>query len=50
VRDDRLYLGHILEAVDRILLFGQDGEGRFRTVVVNHIPPLRDTVRRALSE
>lgn len=108
MKDDRLYLGHILEAVDRILLFGQDGETRFRTdvrtqdaiirnlqvmgeavkkvsaqtrdahpeipwkdiagmrdrvvhdyfgisldivwdVVVNHIPPLRDKVRRALS-
>jgi uncharacterized protein with HEPN domain len=108
VKDDRLYLGHILEAVDRILLFGQDGETRFRTdvrtqdaiirnlqvmgeaakkvstqardahpeipwkdiagmrdrvvhdyfgvsldivwdVVVNHIPPLRDKVRRAMS-
>ena len=108
MKDDRLYLGHILEAVDRILLFGQDGETRFRTdvrtqdaiirnlqvmgeaakkvsaqtrdahpeipwkdiagmrdrvvhdyfgvsldivwdVVVHHIPPLRDKVRRALS-
>jgi len=108
VKDDRLYLGRILEAVDRILLFGQDGETRFRTdvrtqdaiirtlqvmgeaakkvstqardahpeipwkdiagmrdrvvhdyfgvsldivwdVVVNHIPPLRDKVRRAMS-
>jgi uncharacterized protein with HEPN domain len=108
VKDDRLYLGHILEAADRILLFGQDGETHFRTdvrtqdaiirnlqvlgeavkkvsaetcdahpeipwkdiagmrdrvvhdyfgisldivwdVVVNHIPPLRDKVRRALS-
>ena len=108
MKDDRLYLGHILEAVDRILLFGQDGETRFRTdvrtqdaiirnlqvmgeaakkvstqardahpeipwkdiagmrdrvvhdyfgvsldivwdVVVNHIPPLRDKVRRAMS-
>lgn len=33
MKDDRLYLGHILEAVDRILLFGQDGEARFRTDV-----------------
>ena len=108
MKDDRLYLGRILEAVDRILLFGQDGETRFRTdvrtqdaiirnlqvmgeaakkvstqardahpeipwkdiagmrdrvvhdyfgvsldivwdVVVNHIPPLRDKVRRAMS-
>jgi uncharacterized protein with HEPN domain len=31
VKDDRLYLGHILEAVERIILFGQDGEDRFRS-------------------
>ena len=30
MKDDRLYLGHILEAIDRILLFGQDGEDHFR--------------------
>lgn len=30
MKDDRLYLGHILEAVERIILFGQDGEDRFR--------------------
>ena len=109
MKDDRLYLGHILEAVERILLYGQDGEERFRAdvrtqdaiirnlqvlgeatkrvsaetrdahpeipwkdiagmrdrvvhdyfgisldivwdVVVNHIPPLREKVRQALSE
>jgi uncharacterized protein with HEPN domain len=31
VKDDRLYLGHILEAVERITLFGQDGEDKFRS-------------------
>ena len=109
MKDDRLYLGHILEAIDRILLYGQDGEERFRAdmrtqdaiirnlqvlgeavkkvsdgtraehpeipwkdiagmrdrvvhgyfgisldivwdVVVNHIPPLREKVRQALSK
>ena len=108
MKDDRLYLGHTLEAVERILLYGQDGEERFRTgvrtqdaivrnlqvlggaakkvsaetrdahpeipwkdiagtrdrvvhdyfgvslaivwdVVVNHIPPLQEKVRQALS-
>ena len=33
MKDDRLYLGHLLEAVERILLYGQDGEERFRTDV-----------------
>ncbi len=28
VKDDRLYLGHILKVVERILHFGQDGEAR----------------------
>lgn len=40
MKDDRLYLGHILEAIERIVLWD---------VVVNHIPPLRDKVRRAFS-
>jgi uncharacterized protein with HEPN domain len=30
VKDDRLYLGHILEAVDRLLTYGQEGEEVFR--------------------
>jgi len=31
VKDDRLYLGHILEAAERIVLYGRDGEESFRT-------------------
>jgi len=30
VKDDRLYLGHILEAIERILVYGRDGEETFR--------------------
>ncbi|HYN03599.1 MAG TPA: DUF86 domain-containing protein [Vicinamibacteria bacterium] len=30
MKDDRLYLGHILEAVDRLLTYGQEGEDVFR--------------------
>lgn len=33
MKDDRLYLGHILEAVERIQLYGRDGEERFRSDV-----------------
>jgi hypothetical protein len=33
LKDDRLYLGPILEAVERILLNGQDAEERFRADV-----------------
>ena len=30
MKDDRLYLGHILEAIERILVYGGDGEETFR--------------------
>jgi uncharacterized protein with HEPN domain len=30
VKDDRLYLGHILEAVERILAYSEEGEANFR--------------------
>jgi uncharacterized protein with HEPN domain len=30
VKEDRAYLGHILEAVERILAYGNEGEGTFR--------------------
>jgi uncharacterized protein with HEPN domain len=30
VKDDQLYLGHILEAADRIVTYGQCGEEAFR--------------------
>lgn len=30
MKDDRLYLGHILEAVERILAYGAEGEVAFR--------------------
>ena len=31
MKDDYLYLGHIREAAERIVRYGQDGEDRFRT-------------------
>ncbi len=33
MKDDRLYLGHILEAIERIVLYARDGEERFRSDV-----------------
>lgn len=30
MKDDRLYLGHILEAVERILTYSEEGEDVFR--------------------
>jgi uncharacterized protein with HEPN domain len=30
VRDDALYLGHIRQAAERIVLFSRDGEAHFR--------------------
>jgi uncharacterized protein with HEPN domain len=31
MKDDRLYVGHIREAAERIVLYGRDGESRLRT-------------------
>ena len=30
MKDDRLYLGHIREAAERVVLYGREGEERFR--------------------
>jgi uncharacterized protein with HEPN domain len=42
VKDDRLYLGHILEAVERITLFGQDGEVSVETRAAHPDIPWKD--------
>jgi uncharacterized protein with HEPN domain len=72
LKDDSLYLRHILEAIDRIRSYTSQGRDAFRRdlktrdrivhdyfgvsleivwdVVENHLPPLRDKVRRLLPE
>jgi uncharacterized protein with HEPN domain len=56
VKDDRLYLGHILEAIDRILLFGQDGEGHFRTdirtqdAIIRNLQVMGEAVKKVSAE
>jgi hypothetical protein len=66
LKDDRLYLGHTLEAVERILVYARDGEERLRSDVrtqdaiirnlqvmgeaVNHVPPLLEKLRHALGK
>jgi uncharacterized protein with HEPN domain len=51
VKDDRLYLGHILEAAERIVLYGRDGEESFRTdlrtqdAIIRNLHPRRDSWR-----
>jgi len=56
VRDDRVYLGHILEAVERILLFGQDGESRFRTdirtqdAIIRNLQVMGEAVKKVSEE
>ena len=56
MKDDRLYMGHILEAVDRILLFGQDGETRFRTdvrtqdAIIRNLQVMGEAVKKVSAE
>ena len=56
MKDDRLYLGHILEAVERILLFGLDGEGRFRTdirtqdAIIRNLQVMGEAVKKVSAE
>lgn len=46
MKDDLLYLRHILEAIDRIQAYTAGGPDAFQ----NHLPPLREKVLRALPE
>jgi uncharacterized protein with HEPN domain len=42
MKDDLLYLGHIREAAERIVLYGLDGESRFRTDLRTHDAVIRN--------
>jgi len=56
VKDDRLYLGHIREAAERVLAYGQDGENRFRTdlrtqdAIIRNLQVMGEAVKKVSAE
>jgi uncharacterized protein with HEPN domain len=56
VKDDQLYLGHILEAADRILLYGKRGEEAFRQdlmiqdAIVRNLQVMGEAVKKVSQE
>lgn len=56
MKDDRLYLGHIREAAERIQLFSQDGEDHFRKdlrtqdAIVRNLQVMGEAVKRISAE
>lgn len=56
MKDDQLYLGHILEAVDRILLYGKRGEEAFRQdlmiqdAIVRNLQVMGEVVKKVSQE
>jgi uncharacterized protein with HEPN domain len=56
VKDDRLYLGHVREAAQRILAYGLDGEDRFRTdlrtqdAIIRNLQVMGEAVKKVSAE
>lgn len=56
MKDDQLYLGHIREAAERIVLYGRDGESRFRTdlrtqdAVIRNLQVMGEAVKKISPE
>jgi uncharacterized protein with HEPN domain len=56
VKHDRLYLGHILEAADRILSYGERGEEAFRSglmiqdAIVRNLQVMGEAVKKVSRE
>jgi uncharacterized protein with HEPN domain len=56
VKDDRLYLGHILEAVNRLLAYGKEGEEVFRRdlktqdAVIRNLQVIGEAVKKVSAE
>jgi uncharacterized protein with HEPN domain len=56
VKDDRLYLGHILEAADRIVAYGERGEDAFRNdlmiqdAIVRNLQVMGEAVKKVSPE
>lgn len=56
MKDDRLYLGHIREAAERIVRYGQDGEDRFRTdlrtqdAVIRNLQVMGEAVKKVSAQ
>lgn len=56
MKDDLPYLAHIREAAERIVVFGQDGEQRFRTdlrtqdAIIRNLQVMGEAVKRISPE
>ena len=56
MKDDRLYLGHILEAADRIVSYGERGEEAFRRdrmiqdAIVRNLQVMGEAVKKVSPE
>jgi len=56
LKDDRLYLGHTLEAVERILVYSRDGEARFRSdartqdAIIRNLQVMGEAVKKLSAE
>jgi len=56
VKDDRLYLAHMLEAADRLLVYAKDGDKVFRSdlktqdAVIRNLQVLGEAVKKVSAE
>jgi uncharacterized protein with HEPN domain len=56
VKDDRLYLGHIREAAERIVLFSREGEEHFRSdvrtqdAIIRNLQVMGEAVKKVSAE
>lgn len=56
MKDDRFYLGHILEAVNRLLVYGKEGEEVFRRdlktqdAVIRNLQVMGEAVKKVSAE
>jgi len=56
VKDDQLYLGHILEAIERILAYAEEGEASFRRdfktqdAIIRNLQVLGEAVKKVSAE
>jgi len=56
VKDDRPYVGHILEAVDRLVVYGNEGEETFRRdlktqdAIIRNLQVMGEAVKKVSAE
>ena len=50
MKGDRLYLGHIIEAVERIIAYAAAGEEAFRDAIIRNIQVMGEAVKKISAE